>query len=291
MPSFPTYLRLARLSNIPTVWTNVLAAGLLAGSQDMGQMAMLCLAGSLLYAGGCTLNDAFDAAWDRQHRPERPIPSGELSIREVSLAGSLEMLAGLALVVPFGWAATISALLLGFWILLYDWIHKKTAWAVLLMAACRLQLAYTAALAFRGPTWPNHLHAWALFAYIMIITVVARRESRPDGPYQRKFRVIGLLLALPACSVLLPLFCGGDVSVMPTMVLLALGLSTAWSLPAALLLAKQGSPAAGVFVRAALAGITLLDATFATLANEYLAMGLAALLPLCLLLQRKFAAT
>ena len=31
---------------------------------------------SLVYAGGCFLNDACDHQFDQKHRPERPIPSG-----------------------------------------------------------------------------------------------------------------------------------------------------------------------------------------------------------------------
>src|SRR5919106_1715629 len=84
-----TLLVLGRASNLPTVWSNCLAGWALAGglplTGDFRQMIdepvrflILCLGASLLYIGGMYLNDAFDADFDRQHRRERPIPSGAI---------------------------------------------------------------------------------------------------------------------------------------------------------------------------------------------------------------------
>src|SRR6266850_970558 len=78
------YLRLGRISNLPTVWTNVLAGTLLT-SQPLDSLALgillPCL--SLFYVGGMYLNDAFDRGIDARERPERPIPSGLVSAREI----------------------------------------------------------------------------------------------------------------------------------------------------------------------------------------------------------------
>jgi len=53
------WLELARISNLPTAWTNVLAGWLLAGGQLQDQrLIWLLLGGSLLYSGGMILNDA-----------------------------------------------------------------------------------------------------------------------------------------------------------------------------------------------------------------------------------------
>ena len=77
-------LRLGRISNLPTVWTNVLVGGLLAGgSLSDPRLTLLMAAMSLFYIGGMFLNDAFDREFDAQHRPERPIPSGQVSARQV----------------------------------------------------------------------------------------------------------------------------------------------------------------------------------------------------------------
>ena len=78
------WLRLGRVSNLPTVWSNVLAALALSGglSQAAGipalHVALLAAAFSLFYVGGMYLNDAFDRHIDARERPQRPIPSGQV---------------------------------------------------------------------------------------------------------------------------------------------------------------------------------------------------------------------
>ena len=60
-----TLLRLGRVSNLPTVWTNVLAGTALAGGDWNGRRsALVLLAMSLFYVGGMYLNDYFDRAID-----------------------------------------------------------------------------------------------------------------------------------------------------------------------------------------------------------------------------------
>src|SRR5258707_12171009 len=76
-------LVLGRVSNLPTVWSNCLAAWLLGGGGAWSRFAVVCLGATLLYTGGMFLNDAVDEAFDRRFRPERPIVSGRISARTV----------------------------------------------------------------------------------------------------------------------------------------------------------------------------------------------------------------
>ena len=76
-------LILGRVSNLPTVWSNCFAGWWLAGAGSWNGLALLCLGATCLYLGGMYLNDAFDAQFDQQHRPERPIPSGAISAAAV----------------------------------------------------------------------------------------------------------------------------------------------------------------------------------------------------------------
>ena len=79
-----TFLRLGRVSNLPTVWSNTLAGIALAGAWPPdGRLIPLLGAMTLAYTGGMFLNDAFDVHFDRQHRKERPIPSGAISVTAV----------------------------------------------------------------------------------------------------------------------------------------------------------------------------------------------------------------
>src|SRR3954452_796413 len=80
-PLWRTLLVLGRVSNLPTVWSNCLAAWLLGGGgKNWDRFALVCSGATLLYIGGMYLNDAFDANFDAQHRRERPIPSGRIPL-------------------------------------------------------------------------------------------------------------------------------------------------------------------------------------------------------------------
>ncbi len=289
-----TWLRLARSSNLPTVWTNCIAAWALAGGIIDWHLIILCAAASFIYAGGCTLNDAFDADWDRKFRPERPIPSGRFSAAHVWILGFLEIVLGLAAIVAIAPWTWWSALLLGVWILAYDWVHKKTPWAVLLMGACRVQLALTAALLHGGIKTYNLLHAGALFYHVVMLTIVARLESDPNAKTGALTSRAGLFLVQPAMAGILLAAPAQELFLWPARViyvLAAVALFVFWMLRAAKRLATAGKPAIGAFVSSALAGIALLDALFAAAAWGPAGLGLALFLPLCLLLQRKIAAT
>ena len=82
------YLQLGRVSNLPTVWSNVLAGIVLGGAAlHVGPAIGLGLAASLYYVGGMFLNDAFDHRVDARQRPERPIPAGLIGAGEVYRIG------------------------------------------------------------------------------------------------------------------------------------------------------------------------------------------------------------
>ena len=75
-----TFLKLSRVSNLPTVWTNSLTGVVLVGSSnEINEIVPIIIALSFFYVGGMFLNDAFDAEIDSIERPERPIPSGVIS--------------------------------------------------------------------------------------------------------------------------------------------------------------------------------------------------------------------
>jgi hypothetical protein len=140
-------LDLARAGNFPSVASNVLAALVLARGGAWpapAEAALALLAGWLAYAGGATLNDVADAAFDAQHRPGRPIPSGALSRRGAALLGVAELALGLALLALLGavwfWVVGLAAVILA-----YDWLHKRWAGSVVLMAGCRILLGLAVA--------------------------------------------------------------------------------------------------------------------------------------------------
>jgi 4-hydroxybenzoate polyprenyltransferase len=175
--SFRTLLLLGRVSNVPTVWSNCLAGWMLSGGGDGGRFALLCVAATCLYIGGMFLNDAFDAQFDQQHRPERPIPSKAIRVEAVWGWGFAWMAAGVACLFLFSQTTIIFALLLAVAILVYDAVHKIFAFSPVLMAACRFLLVLLAAsTGDRGVTGLAIWSALVMACYIIGLSYLARKE-------------------------------------------------------------------------------------------------------------------
>ncbi|MDF1552339.1 MAG: UbiA family prenyltransferase [Deferrisomatales bacterium] len=218
------YLHLCRVSNLPTVWTNVLAAVVLSGAGfTLSRYLLLAGALSCFYAGGMCLNDLWDAAVDRVDKPGRPIPSGRVSLRgarALTVVLLLSGLGGLALVPHMPALAAGAVLLLV--IVLYDRYHRDCSWSVLLMAACRFLVFVVAGLGASGGLEGAVLWAGLLqFLYVLVLSLVARWEKLRQRGYG--FPVIpwmlagvslvdGLVLAALAAPVWLLAGVGGAVA-------------------------------------------------------------------------------
>jgi 4-hydroxybenzoate polyprenyltransferase len=174
-----THLKLGRVSNLPTAWTNVLAGTILGGGSAGGARTLLvALAMSMFYVGGMYLNDYCDRDIDARERPERPIPRGEISQTTVAIIGFALLASGIALMAGFGVAAALASLALAAAIVAYDWFHKGNPAAPLVMGLCR-GLVYCAAgaAAVGGFAGMPGIAAIALVAYTAGLTYAARQES------------------------------------------------------------------------------------------------------------------
>jgi 4-hydroxybenzoate polyprenyltransferase len=173
-----TFLVLGRVSNLPTVWSDCLAAWWLGGSGNVWTLVCVTISLSFLYEGGMFLNDAFDAGFDRNHRRTRPIPSGVISEKEVWQWGIAWMVLGMAGAAWLGKTTLILALVLSACILAYNAIHKLTPLAPLLMGGCRLGVYLVAAsAAANGVDGEVIWKGLALAAYVMGLSWLARKES------------------------------------------------------------------------------------------------------------------
>jgi 4-hydroxybenzoate polyprenyltransferase len=182
-----TALRLGRVSNLPTVWTNTLAGAVLAGAGGFGpEFAVMLFAFSLFYTGGMFLNDAFDAQFDAVERPERPIPAGEIGRREVFGYGFGLMAAAILLLAWVGfdfaprtglWPA-LAGLALASVITLYDWNHKKNLLGPVVMGLCRVLVYVSAALCYTlTPPAALWIGACLMLCYLIGLTYVAKQEN------------------------------------------------------------------------------------------------------------------
>jgi UbiA prenyltransferase family protein len=140
---------------------------------------ILLIAGATaLYLGGMFLNDAVDVPFDRQFRPERPIPSGCISRRAVLVWSAGWLAAGWLALLPLGADTARFSAALAAAIVFYDLVHKRTQLAPFLMGACRFLLYLTAAAsAKRGQIDIVLLPALGMAAYVSGLSLFARSEA------------------------------------------------------------------------------------------------------------------
>ena len=243
-------LVLGRVSNLPTVWSNCLAAWLLAGGGPRKRFALLLLGATLLYTGGMFLNDAMDVGFDRRFRPERPIPSGRISVRAVWIFSLVWLVSGWIALVPLGKIPVLFAAALLLAIVLYDVVHKRTQLAPLLMAGCRFLLYLLAASVIGAPF--NSAVLWralALAGYIVGLSYLARGESTG----KRLLPWTGALLFAPILvSFVVPVAVGSIV--IPVAVLVGAWIAWCLSSKTARFVSVLPKGVAGL-----LAGIVLVD--------------------------------
>ncbi len=222
------WLQLARVSNLPTVWSNVvmaLAWGTARHIPELGidpaavtlpplsallnQGFMLLVAGTLIYTAGMVLNDVWDRHRDAHERPERPIPRGAVCPHRATAAAAVMLIAGLAATSVFSspWVLPLIGGLVAC-VVLYNVLHARWGGAVLLMAACRGLLVFAAVMAVWSPgvvnLGPRLIPPAILLGYTLIIAVLARREVALG----RVPLIIALIVAMPLVDAGLCLWAG-----------------------------------------------------------------------------------
>lgn len=288
---FDVLLRLGRVSNLPTVWTNTLAGTVLAGASPLdSRVPLLLLAMTLFYVGGMYLNDAFDAEIDARERSERPIPSGLISRETVFAAGFGMLFGGLALLAlaGFAWpggtglATLLAGLALAGCIVLYDWHHKANPLSPLVMGLCRVLVYVGAATAFVVPPTPEvWIGASLLLCHLIGLTYTAKQETL--GKVENMWPL--LFLAAPVAW--------GFWSAMDAPALLVfVALLSGLLLHALRLIIRRERGDIPRAVVSLIAGICLLDAMLIANTGDYTTAGVAVLgFGITLILQRYIAGT
>jgi UbiA prenyltransferase family len=251
-PSAQTLLRLGRVSNLPTVWTNVIAGATIANAAaTIADVAVVGLVMTAFYVGGMYLNDFFDREIDARERPGRPIHAGDIGAGAVSAIGFALLAIGVALLAPFGLLTAIWGLALAAAIVLYDAWHKGNIFAPVIMGLCRALVYLATGAAVSGEIRSTLIMgATALAAHVIGLTYAARQENLNQvGKLWPLFILAGpLLFALSGIS-------GGWPVVIGAFVLCAVDIA------ALRLLARRATPdAVPRAVSMLIAAICLVDA-------------------------------
>lgn len=297
--TFFGYARLARPANLPTAAADILAgvaiAGIVSnspqidflGSPQFFDVLYLVFASVFLYAGGVILNDVFDYKIDMVERPERPIPSGVISLRSAAVYGSAVLAIGTLLAFLVSNLSGLLAIFLALAILLYDAIAKKHGFfGPLGMGLCRgLNLIL-------GMSVLGSLANWWLavipLVYIFAITLISRGEVH--GENKNHIVLAGVLYAVVTFAILAIAYFYTD-SVLETLVYLTL---FAFLIFRPLAKAYVGNSPKNIkkAVMAGVISLIVLDAALAvTFSVWWFGLVILALLPISKALSKLFAVT
>lgn len=276
-------LILGRVSNLPTVWSNCFAGWWLGGGGSGWTLFDLCVGATLIYVGGMFLNDAIDADFDRQHRRERPIPAGHVSLVSAWWFAFALLGAGSLLLIPLGRTPAALTVLLLVTIVFYDVVHKRVAFAPVIMAGCRFWLFLVAASAGAdGVTGYSVWCALVLAAYVVGLSYIARRETLNSAI------ALWPVLAL-AAPVILAQLINNEAAWTCGIVLSAL--LVGWMLNCLQHTFWTGKRNLGRTVSGLLAGIVLVDLLALGWTSPWVGLVVLSLFPLALLFQRFIPAT
>ena len=185
-------LRLIRLPNVITALADAPAGYLFLEGHftNPGRVAWLAGVSACLYAGGVALNDWCDRSLDRAARPERPLPSGQVSPAQALCLAIALLLAGLALSVAAGGrCAWVAAALVGC-IVSYD-VGLKHTWAgPVVMGGCRSLNVALGMSAATGALEDGLIPLGLMGLYVSSLTCFARHET---GRVRRRDLAAGLL--------------------------------------------------------------------------------------------------
>jgi hypothetical protein len=270
------FLRLGRVSNLPTVWSNVLAGALLSGAAfHVNQLLVLCAAFSAFYVGGMFLNDAFDAEYDAVSRPERPIPRGEIDRTTVYTMGGALLVLGIMLIgmhsILFENQLRMEPLLysisLSVCIIWYNADHQKTLIGPVLMGLNRVYVYATTAFALT--TEPDVL-VWygcgGMLSYLIGLTFLSQQEDLRRASSLWPVAFLILALAYPVLSIF-----SGEAEWNGPLTLGVLLCLCVWvARSVSLLRPREGEPRTRQSIVSLIAGISLLDALAGGLRDHWL---------------------
>jgi len=292
MKKLTGFLRLMRPANIVTAIADILAGAALAGYaglDDASSTSLLWLVLSTigLYGGGVVFNDVFDAALDREERPERPIPSGLISETEGALLG------GVLLVIGVGAAFLASplsggiALAIAVAALVYDkWGKHHNFLGPLNMGLCRgLDLLLGMSLIPEAITHYGFLMVIPII-YIAAITMISRGEVH--GGKSATIMGAVVLYAVVICTIASLAVYNGAYFSLAFLVLFAIIIYP----PLFRALREPVGKNIGKAVKAGVLALIVMNASWAAAAGAiYLALLIVLLLPISLILARLFAVT
>lgn len=233
-------------------------------------------------------NDVFDAALDKKERPERPIPSGQVTIQGAVILGSSLFILGIVMAFLVNMVAGSIAVFIALFALLYNKFSKHHPFiGPLNMGLCRgLNLLLGIGII------PLALQDWSLLAlvpivYIFSITMISQGEVHGGSRY--KLFLAAILYLLVTAAILSVSYRNNNLIWAFVFIL-----PFCWMIFTPLIAAMQDPVGKniGKAVKAGVISLILMDAAWAASFSALPAgIFIACLLPLSLWLGKRFAVT
>ncbi|MDD4097440.1 MAG: UbiA family prenyltransferase [Lentisphaeria bacterium] len=211
--------RLVRLPNLLTVPGDMLGGAVLASAItgfkfSVWSMIGMSLCSLLLYCFGTMTNDVCDFPEDSRLRPERPLPSRQITTTQATLAALICLFAALLLAGLNGQRPFLVAIILSLLIIAYNLrLKKHLTPGATAMGLCRGMNFLLGASVVAVPIgiFPPVL---ALSTHIFMVTWLADGENRTQIPKDNVFVpaiafLAGWLLTLPFIPIAVLRACGG----------------------------------------------------------------------------------
>lgn len=184
-----TFFQLVRIPAVFSSLSNVYAGFWIGGGNaSFSSLGLGMAAAGLFLMAGMALNDIADFKVDKLERPNRPLPSGAMSLSRAWILSLGMMVLGLLC----QWRANPVSALVGVCLIaavfLYNFLLKGTMLGSASMGLCRaLNLLCGVSLSFSSPRqllampWTAMLSVVSLFLYVAIVTYLARDEVKGNS--------------------------------------------------------------------------------------------------------------
>ncbi len=201
MSQFKDLCAIGRVSNLPTVVSNVFLGCLLSyffgNYHNEVRFIEPMLIGCFLYLAGCFFNDFSDLKWDAIHKPDRPLVTGRVKKSTLISLILACLSAAFILASQLQTSVIVVSLLIVLMVLIYTVIHKKTVWGCVPMGLSRCLLLYLGLTANKVSMGNGFFQNWdfvsilsgvyslipfapytfGLLCYIIVLTISARFEA------------------------------------------------------------------------------------------------------------------
>lgn len=285
-----------RPANIITAVADILAGLAISGFLGLAvtnyldhllPVMCLCLATIGLYGGGVVLNDVMDAQLDKEERPERPIPSGLISVTQAIVLGSYLLLVGVLAAFTVGRITGFLGLGIAVSALVYNKWGKHRSWGPVNMGLCRgLNLLMGISIVV-----PALMHYWWMglipILYIAAVTAISRGEVH--GGNTKTLRISAICYAMVYITMLVLALINGHIwEAVPFILLFILMINY----PLLKAIKAPTGPNIGKAVKGGIISLIVMNAAwvaaFSSLPHALLVL---VLLPVSMLLAKVFAVT